>query len=498
MKSLRARLALGTIVGLIAALGIGGAALDQTLRGVLHTDSDRALLAQARALAALVELDDEGLEFTPPNARFTATAPSDFEVAPREYYELWSPTGDVLARSATLGAEDLPRPAPASATARYENTTINGRAVRVVVLTFAPRIDDAGDVVAEETPITLALAKDMAPLAATLANVRNALLAVGAATLLLAGLALVWAGRLAVRPVEIVAAHIAAIRETSLPAKIDAASVPAELQPVINRLNGLLERLRAAFERERRFTGDAAHELRTPLAALRARLEVTLSRKREADDYVLAMNECLAVTTRLARLVEMLLDLTRADAGAIAASSETIDCVRLAQSAWDSLQEPATRRSMSIRWTGAAALVQADRIALSAILINLLENAIRHGRGGSTIEVDVGAKRGWVHVTVANPADLPPDALPRVFERFWRADASWQSGVDDAGFGLGLPLSKALAERMGATIEAAYHEGVFSVTLTLPAVDGNDGRAPANTTPASVDNTLGVAATPKA
>jgi signal transduction histidine kinase len=262
------------------------------------------------------------------------------------------------------------------------------------------------------------------------------------------------------------------VGEDDLSARVDAAGIPGELSPVVERLNELLARLDAAFQRERRFTGDVAHELRTPLAGLRSKLELALSCERAPEAYRRAMNDCLKINLQMQRMVENFLHLARADAGQLAVRRQSVDLSGLIRDCWKPLEERARRRGLSAEWhlddTG---MVETDRDKLSLVIQNILDNAITHANDGGRVSVLLSVEDSTLLLTVSNTVGgLTLGDIHRVFDRFWRADAS-QRQSDEGHFGLGLPLCKSLIEHLGGSIEAAISDrGMFTIAIRLPRV----------------------------
>jgi two-component system sensor histidine kinase QseC len=153
--------------------------------------------------------------------------------------------------------------------------------------------------------------------------------------------------RQGLRPLTAIAGEIAAVRETDLATRIAAEDVPGELLPIKERLNDLLSRLEAAFNRERRFTADVAHELRTPLAGIRSTIEVTLSRGRDQKEYKTALSDCLAIMENMQTMVNNLLMIARLDACQAALRREQVHPAELVSSCWRPFSEKAKLRRIA-------------------------------------------------------------------------------------------------------------------------------------------------------
>jgi two-component system heavy metal sensor histidine kinase CusS len=469
MKSLRLQLLLGTALGTTAVLLVSGGVLYALISRVLRADFDDALAAKARSLAALAELDEDGLEF-----ELAAASLPEFAAAERaEYYQVWLPDGVVFARSPSLGNGDLEQIAGTSDAPAFRTVRLpDGRPGRTVGLTFVPRLEYEDGHASTALTVTLVVAREVSGLEATLARVRGLMIGVGLFAVALSAGLLAWLVHRKLRPIARLSGQIAQVGESDLSKRIGEAEIPSELAPVVNRLNDLLARLEAAFERERRFTGDVAHELRTPLAGLRAKLELALSRERAPEVYRNAMSDCLEINLQMQRMVENLLHLARADAGQLEIHHEPVDVSELARECWKPLEEKALARGLRVEWRlNAPGPVETDRDKLRLVIQNILDNAVVYTNDEGQITVSMSAENGAVVLAVNNTgSSLPPHDRQRVFDRFWRADPSRRQ-ANETRCGLGLPLCKALVEQLGGTIAAtASAAGVFTITVRLPRV----------------------------
>ena len=243
--------------------------------------------------------------------------------------------------------------------------------------------------------------------------------------------------------------------------------------------NDTLARLEDAFERLRRFTGDASHELRTPLTALRSVGEIALRDHHDAAGYREAIGSMLEEVDRLTRLVDSLLVLTRADAGRVRLQREPLDVAGLVRDVVEHLHPLAEEKSQRLTVDLPASVeVFADRTTLRQALINLLDNAIKYTPPGGQVRVRVGAHpSGEMAVEVIDTGPgIPPEEHERVFERFYRLDkARARTAVDGTpgdhgGAGLGLAIARWAVEANGGRIELVSETGRGStLRVVLPA-----------------------------
>lgn len=471
MNSLRARLLLGTTLGTTAVLLVSGVALYALLSRTLWREFDDSLAARARALTALAEQDGDRLDFELTEFSLPEFEPSDHA----EYYQVWLPGGAVLCRSPSLLENELPRLYGAFETPAFRTVTLpDGRAGRIVGMTFTPRQESYGD----DTPplaVTLVFGRGIAGLQTALASVRNTLIGVCLVAVLLSAAVLATVVRGGLKPIENLGGQIARVGENDLSARINAAGVPGEMSPVVDRLNELLARLEAAFERERRFTGDVAHELRTPLAGLRSKLELALSRERSAETYRETMNDCLDINHQMQRMVENLLHLARADAGQLEIRRESVDLSAIVGECWKSLETRTAARGLSVDLQlDEHTTIETDREKLRLVIQNVLDNAVSYSTEHSQVNISTAVENDALTLTVANPTtDQLPTNVARVFDRFWRNDSS-QHGGQKTHCGLGLPLCKSVIEQLGGSINALVGaNGIFTLTLRIPRGGGH-------------------------
>jgi two-component system sensor histidine kinase QseC len=246
------------------------------------------------------------------------------------------------------------------------------------------------------------------------------------------------------------------------------AGMPNELAPICRYLNELVGRLQTAFERERRFTADVAHELRTPIAELRAITEVALHYPTTAAENSETLRDALAISGHMESVVTTLLSLARCDSGHPSVAMESIDLPVLAQKTWRSLAEQAAARQVEVAWdVPESAVVESNPTLLAGVVSNLLSNAATYCRAGGRIACRIERRADATVLEVSNTTEsLTADDLAHMFEPFWRKDAARSSG---SHAGLGLALSRAYCNVLGATLAAEMaQENVIRLVLRLP------------------------------
>jgi signal transduction histidine kinase len=219
----------------------------------------------------------------------------------------------------------------------------------------------------------------------------------------------------------------------------------------------------------RQFSAAMAHELRTPLAAMRGEIEWALTCARSPQQYQRGLTSQLEELDRLARLINQLLTLSRAEAGEISLARVPVNLAALSGSVVDALEPVALAAGVALACEiPEDAIVIGDAGWLERLLLNLLDNAIKFTPPGGRILVRVAREQHGVRLDVRDTGiGIPPGALPHIFERFYRADASRSPQAEGAG--LGLSLARWIADRHGATIAVESRPGEGSTfTLRLP------------------------------
>ncbi|MEQ6342592.1 MAG: ATP-binding protein [Gammaproteobacteria bacterium] len=254
-------------------------------------------------------------------------------------------------------------------------------------------------------------------------------------------------------------AQIAQAVTARTPAALDPLSeqrAPEEVQPLVHALNDLLARLKSAMEAQRDFIADAAHELRTPLAALQLQVQL-VKRATDAQERTETIAELEQGLQRTIHAVQQLLTLARQEPGEVERPFAPVkfgELVRLVVAEHIRLAE-ARQIDLGVSSADNNVLVQGDADALRILIANLVENAIRYTPAGGKVDVSVGIEEGRPFAEVADTGPgIPPEDRERVFDRFYR-----RAGTEETGSGLGLAIVKAIAESHGATVTLGETSG---------------------------------------
>ena len=273
-----------------------------------------------------------------------------------------------------------------------------------------------------------------------------------------------WLARRALLPLQEASARARAARSAAFDLTLPLRGNFDEWDELAVTLNALLGDGRASFERIRRFTADAGHELRTPLTAIISEADVTLRRPRTADELRASLLLIRESAAGLAGVIDALLTLARADAGALRPMPAPCALHELAVEARaQALLGAGDRPGMTVSIEGAAPSLRGDRILLVRALRNLIENGLRHGGGQVRVRLREQDGRAAVRVDDDGPG-IPERLRPLLFQRFARDDDARSSG----GIGLGLSLARAIAEAHGGTLLLLPSARGASFELTLP------------------------------
>jgi signal transduction histidine kinase len=244
-----------------------------------------------------------------------------------------------------------------------------------------------------------------------------------------------------------------------------------EVTPLVVAFNSLLDRLEGMQSAQQRFVADASHELRTPLTILRGEIEVALRRDRPSSEYRKTLESCREEIEALSQLVDGLLVLARCDSGNRIAAPARGELGRAAREVCERLHPQAQERQIELVVDAiATAWVPLDDASLGRILLNLVDNALRHSSPGERVWVHVADERGFSVLRVIDHGiGISAEDQSRIFDRFYRVDAG--RSREGGGTGLGLAIVKALVETSGGAIHVRSAIGKGSeFTVTWPSV----------------------------
>ena len=481
MRSIRSTLLLGTITGSASVLFAVMAVVAWLLRSLVVEHFDGALRETAQSIQMSFEQVPRGLSFELEELDMREFSRQDRPA----YFQARLDDGRSIYRSPSLEGRDLSRFSGRTDVPEYHWLELpDGRPGRAIVLASVPRResgsdddrDDESSSVAPVEPrkpasrrVTVVLARDTAAIHGPWTRISGHVGIVGGSALALSTGVLSLIIRRSLRPLDRIAGKIAGLDPDDLSARVLLdGSPPPEIQPIINRLNGLLGKLQAAFERERALTADVAHELRTPLAGIRMTTDVALSRLRPSEQYREALGECRTIAVQMQDTIENLLSLARIEAGLARIEALPVSVKERLQSVWKLLEPRAAARRLHVAWTlDGDVPVTTDPTLLGIVLRNLLQNAVEYADEGGTIGVAARSARGRLELQVRNTGcGLSREQAERVFDRFWRGDSARSSAGVHCG--VGLALVKSIASLLGGSARASSSDsGEFVIDFSI-------------------------------
>jgi len=450
----------------LLAAGLLFAGIFYTRQRLLST-LDAGMQARAMSVAALVRYAEDASG----NVYFDETLmPSSLDPAHPDLFAVWTERTGLLARSANWpGSLEIPPTGRDHWNFKWAHTHYRG--VRVFQV---PVLDREEGKSFRPQSLTIVYA---APMIQLDQQVKQAGISIALSSLLLLGatvLLALWGIRRGLLPLQELAAQAGLVSTHNWELHVpDDAQQIKELRPLTQSMTTMLARLQHSFDQQREFLGNAAHELKTPVAVLKSTLQSLLQRPRASEEYRTGLEHSLEDLERLEQLLQWMLRLARAEQwahGALRRDLQVIDVIATCEEAVERTRHLADSRKATVHLSkNGPVLFRADPEDLQLVWINLLENAVRYGPEGGSVEVAVIQENaGPARIIFADHgAGIAAADLPHVFERFYRGDPS-RTRIT-GGFGLGLAIAKALVEAYGGTITADSAAGKGTrMTVELP------------------------------
>jgi two-component system heavy metal sensor histidine kinase CusS len=277
------------------------------------------------------------------------------------------------------------------------------------------------------------------------------------------------------RPVLEMAQVAEGISAQQLDERLNPATLPVELQSLANAFNGMLDRLGDSLQRLSAFSSDLAHELRTPVNNLMTQTQVCLSKLRNHEEYREVLYSNLEEFERLGRMIGDMLFLAKADHGLVIPGRQLVDIRSEIEALFEFYDALAADKQLVLVIEGEGQ-VPGDALMLRRAFSNLLSNAIRHADAQSAIQISLESLPHYLMVTVGNRGDtISTEHLPRLFDRFYRADASRQR--QDEGVGLGLAITRSIVLAHGGEVDVTSQSRETRFRISLPTTTITRSRA---------------------
>lgn len=440
--SIRLRLTAWYVLTLAVALGGVGLALVLIFRAAMERQLDDDLAARAARVASTLQVDSTGLALQ-------SQGGDDSFVAGGEFVGLYDRSGKLLDSSAPAlkASAAISSFVAGSSLPRSDTLTSGAERLRIRAL---PVTD-------EGLLATVVVVRSLAPIDSAVSQLLGILgltLPIAVAIAAVGGYFLAYR---ALRPVEELRRAAEDYGATDLSRRLAPKDLrDDELGRLARTLDAMLDRVASAVEQQRRFTGDASHELRTPIATILADASLSLERSRSAEEHRAAIARIESEAARMARIVDGLLVLARSDVRSAATRSEDVDLRTVLDASVERFAPRGVEQGVRIGSRVPADLVVADRDGgLERVFDNLLDNALRYAPRGSAIEVEAAGRDGIARVTVSDHGTgIAPEERMRIFERFHRGP-----GASGQGAGLGLAIARAIVEAHGGRISVADTSG---------------------------------------
>ena len=462
-STLRGELAVWLTVVLVAALALYSGVAYVSLRQVLWHELDERLHNDIETLEGLLQPF-----WTPEGVRASHDQPVLDEDDYR-WMQVWSPDGRLLFASKIATATPVPAlagpPADRAISLDIEND------VRV-------RVKEESGRIAGHPVIVRVLASE----ARVEQELREFFWLIGLAVPLVVGVAVLGGYRLVrrtLRPVDRLVAAANQITAERLNVRLPVANPGDEVGQIAQAFNAMLAKLEESFEQMRRFTANASHELRTPLTALRSTGQAALTTSRDVEWYREAIADMVEDTEQLSRLLDVMLLLAQADAGAVPFEPQSVDIDLLVADVAKECDVLAQEKGQRLLLDCSAGTAAADSTVLRIAIANLVHNAIRYGPSSSDVDVRAFGDPARVIIEVRDRGPgIAPEHHKHLFERFYRVDPGRSSAL--GGAGLGLAMARWSVEVHGGAVEVASAGGsgsTFRIVLPRRTPAGNPERS---------------------
>ncbi len=430
--------------------------LYQELANGLLADQRTILMAQASEVAAAVEWHENSLQ-----------VPDSSTLPPGAFVQIYDAQGHALEARLPPGLD--PTVLPTKPTAAP--VVLIGADEEKWLATVVPLKDES------HTVGYLQVERSLEPVYEALHRLLGLIMAATPLVLAAAALGGYAIARAGLLPISRIIKTAQSIGESDLAQRIGPLPADDEVGRLASTFDDMLSRLEQAFSRQKQFTADASHELRTPVAAIRAQAEAALARPRSRQEYTETLRIIREEAEHLGHLVSQLMFLARADAAPAPAAAEIVNLADILDAVVQQLMALAAQHDILLQLTDNPQVsLRGDQTQLTQLFINLIDNAVKYTPAGGTVTVSSQVTGSAVQVSVADTGPgIPPEHLPRIFDRFYRVDKARARSM--GGTGLGLAIAMAVARAHGGSIAVESVPGHGSVfTVTLPCYQASTGR----------------------
>ena len=455
-QSIKNRLTVSLLTGLLLIYLVSGVIFYLIAKKSLTDQFDDALVTWVNNTSEMFDFEEVHTDEEFENTVFD----DQYRMNDKKYYQVWTENGRTVSKSLSMEGAALPFKQVVQDDYRFQDITLpggtEGRGVWFSYINH--RMHDSpipGSPFTEShNRLIMILSHSREALDDILAVIFMCLISAGAVLIAGSGLIIRYSITSGLTPLSDIAKKTSMINSDDLSQRFIETGMPEELQPITEKLNEMLERLEKAFSREKRFTANVAHELRTPIAELRALAEVGLDDETaETGEIRNYFQDALSIAVQMQNMTEALLMLARIDAGTMAVTREKIAIDELLKTTMQRLAYKKGNRSIIVT-TAKPISVVSDSTLLTAIFTNIISNAISYSPDGTTIEVTFSETESGQLLSCYNQMITPltNNDLTTMFEPFWRKD---DARSDLSHSGIGLAIVKSCCHLLDITIDVS-------------------------------------------
>ena len=473
MRSISKTITISTILSVGLILAAGQMVVDRVVSNWILQQFDDALEARARALVTLTKYDGKQVELD-----FADEFMPEFEAPENpDYFVLYlvdgvSGDGQLLEKSHSFAGHTEPQLDGQAEEVNITDVTLpDGRSGRRISIKFIPQIDDdykalRTSIAPEDRPrAILRVSSERETLDQEIQQFHLIILGISFVVLVAVMVSVSRATIKGLAPLIQIKTEISQISPDSIDRRITSHNQPVELEPIANQFNLVLEKIESAFIREREFSSDVAHELRTPVSEIKSLAEVGL-RWPDEKDIKSYFADIYDSSRQLDRLIENLLHLCRSEDGDIELQLEPVKLDEIIDKVLLGISSETSERKIAIRRaTGPMPTILIDAQWFELILHNLLFNAVSHSNDGSVVTIKVSSGADFCTLEIENPMAIPlsDQDLSMIFKRFWRKDSARETGRHA---GIGLSLVKSFVDLMSLEVSVRTSQDLFCVRLS--------------------------------
>ena len=424
------------------------------LETIIISQTEQHLSSTLDTIAGLLKLEDDHGQLQMELAELSSSAQGVYaEKLSGHYYQVVNTSGIIIARSPSLSLADEELPVVSKVvTPKFETVTgPNNIPIRLVSVSYKFSegwLTLQAGISLEDTYVLLNSFRKI-----VIITYPVIFLLCGAGTFLITGWAL--------RSIRLFADRIDLISDRELSKRIDEEDSVYELKGLASSFNKMLYRLEHSFNKQRQFLSDASHELRTPTSIIRSYCDVTLNRERTVDDYKDVLKKISDAVNRMCNIINRILTISRFDNNVVSFRPVRVNIKEMIEDVVRLVEPNAASRGIKINSAGNDVFINGDREGLTEVFSNIVENAIKYNKPDGTIDIHINEVNGDAIINVEDTGiGIPEDEIKRVFDRFYRVDASRGQTI---GSGLGLSIVRAIVESHGGRIEVESTLGKGSI-----------------------------------